>query len=40
MSIGKILIFVVYGLLKTIQAFMYAWYGTIIAAEVCILLVH
>ncbi|KAK2588894.1 hypothetical protein KPH14_001755 [Odynerus spinipes] len=33
MSMGKILTFVVYGLLKTVQAFIYAWYGTIIAAE-------
>ncbi|XP_047354649.1 odorant receptor 82a-like isoform X1 [Vespa velutina] len=33
MTIGKMLIFVIYGLLKTIQAFMYSWYGSIIVSE-------
>lgn len=36
MTAGKMLLFVIYGLLKTIQAFMYSWYGSIVASEVCI----
>ncbi|XP_015171444.1 PREDICTED: uncharacterized protein LOC107063839 [Polistes dominula] len=33
MTAGKMLLFVIYGLLKTIQAFMYSWYGSIVASE-------
>lgn len=34
MTVSKTLLFVVYGVMKGIQTFMYAWYGSIIISEV------